>query len=223
MIIATATEALEDHWVCVFNGHLELPNLFAWRCNNGRRLVTYKKQLHWGPCRMRIVFSLEELRKAELAKHSHLNPVIISIISMENAPFNWQSEVNAFEERWQPHSRSLQLAVLPRKVNSPPTRWRQRPESEQEKKHNENTFKCILNSKVLCSVILCSTNVLCPFWMSFWRNIFGSRRGTDSGERRSLGGHNLANSAFLLKPPAVLERISYSSKTEKFTFKIQFL
>ena len=86
---------------------------------------------------MRIVFSLEELRKAELAKHSHLNPVIISIISMENAPFNWQSEVNAFEERWQPHSRSLQLAVLPRKVNSPPTRWRQRPESEQEKKHNE--------------------------------------------------------------------------------------
>lgn len=56
---------------------------------------------------MRIVFSLEELRKAELAKHSHLNPWIISIISMENAgshksmrsrnggshivdPFNWQ-------------------------------------------------------------------------------------------------------------------------------------
>ena len=66
-----------------------------------------------------------------------MNPWIISIISMENAPFNWQSEVNAFEERWQPHSRSLQMAVLPRKVNSPPTRWRQRPKSEQEKKHNE--------------------------------------------------------------------------------------
>lgn len=225
MIIATATEALEDHWVCVFNGHLELPNLFAWRCKNGRRRVTQKKQLHWGPCRMRIVFSLEELREAELAKHSHLNhesmdnfnnfygkmlPSIGSHKSMRSRnggshildPFNWQC--------CQGRQIACQLADGKRQNLS-------------KKRNTMRHIQMHLEFGGLCSVILCSMNVLCPFWMRFWRNICGSRRGTDSGERRSLGGHNLANSAFLLKPPAVLERISYSSKTEKFTFKIQFL
>ena len=119
---------------------------------------------------MRIVFSLEKLREAELAKHSHLK--------LENAPWahgvhtKWDGDLFVTsEERWQPHTRSLQMAVLPRKVNSLPNRWWQRPKSEQEKETQWNTFRFILSSKInqidvlwFYDVLWCSMILRCPFW-----------------------------------------------------------